>query len=43
MERTVDLLESKLVRIYFVADILLTLLVDNPPAQELTEIIKETN
>lgn len=43
MEQTVDLMEFKLERIYLVADILLTLLVDNPHAQELTEIIKETS
>jgi hypothetical protein len=43
MERTVDLLEAKLERVYFLADILLTLLVGNPHAQELSKIIMETS
>ena len=39
MERTVDLMEFKLGRIHVLADILLTLTVDNPQAQELADVI----
>ena len=40
---TIDELASKLERIHTLADILLTLLVGNPEAQVLTEIILETS
>ena len=39
MDQTVDVKEFKLKRIHILADILLTLLVDNPQAQELADII----
>ena len=39
MDQTVDLMEFKLGRINILADILLTLTVDNPQAQELIDII----
>ena len=39
MEQTVDLIAFKLGRINILADILLTLTVDNPQAQELADII----
>ena len=39
MEQNVGLMEFKLKRIHILADILLTLTVDNPEAQELTDII----
>ena len=39
MERTVGSIESKLKRINILADILLTLTVDNPQAQELADTI----
>jgi hypothetical protein len=42
MDQTVDVLEFKLDRIHILADILLTLTVDNPQAQELIDIIMET-
>ena len=40
---TTDTLSSKLERIHVLADILLELLVGNPQAQVLTEIIIETS
>ena len=38
-----DALAIKLERIHVLADILFSLLVDNPPAQVLSEIIMETS
>lgn len=40
---SVDALAVKLERIHVLADVLLSLLVDNPQAQVLTEIIMETS
>ena len=40
---TIDTLSSKLERIHVLADILLELLVGNPQAQVLAEIIVETS
>jgi len=42
MERNVDTMEIKLERIHVLADMLLELLIGNPKAQVLTEIIMET-
>ena len=40
---TIDVLASKLERIHTLADIMLTILVGNPEAQVLAEIILETS
>ena len=42
-ENTIDVLATKLERVNVLADILLTLLVVNPQAQVLAEIIIETS
>lgn len=42
MEQTVDLLQNRLERVYLLADVIFTLLVGNPQAQEITKIIMET-
>jgi hypothetical protein len=43
MMESIDTLSSKLERIHVLADILFELLVGNPQAQVLTEIIMETS
>lgn len=42
-DQTIDTLASKLERIHTLADILLELLIGNPRAQILTEVIMETS
>jgi hypothetical protein len=41
--QTIDALAVKLERVHVLADVLFSLLVDNPQAQVLTEIIMETS
>ena len=43
LQMTVDELASKLERVHVLADLLLTILVDNPQAQVLSEIIIEAS
>jgi hypothetical protein len=42
-DQAIDVLSIKLERVHVLADILFSLLVDNPQAQILTEIIMETS
>ena len=42
-DQLVDVLSAKMERIHVLADILFSLLVDNPQAQILAEIIMETS